>query len=70
MPLKADISTKPGTVDKDEADEYLDEKLERFSHLTAAILRSDLDKTGWFSGKDLYLHESYTVHVEIFFLVS
>ena len=37
---------KPLSTGSEKIAETLDEKLERFSHLTAALLRSDMDKSG------------------------
>lgn len=44
-----DAREKPDSTDSEKAAETLDEKLERFSHLTAALLRSDIDKDGMYS---------------------
>ena len=49
MQFKPDDEGKPDSTDSDKAAETLDEKLERFSHLTAALLRSDVDKDGTFT---------------------
>ena len=46
MQFKPDDEKKPDSTDSEKAAETLDEKLERFSHLTAALLRSDVDKDG------------------------
>ncbi len=46
MQFNPDSGEKPDSTDSEKTAESLDEKLERFSHLTAALLRSDMDKNG------------------------
>jgi hypothetical protein len=46
MQFNPDADGKPDSTDSEKTAESLDEKLERFSHLTAALLRSDVDKNG------------------------
>ncbi|XP_028404722.1 uncharacterized protein LOC114527264 [Dendronephthya gigantea] len=48
-----DAGEKPDSMDSDKAAETLDEKLERFSHLTASLLRSDIDKDGTLKARDV-----------------
>lgn len=46
MAVNPNDDVKPDSTNSEKTAESLDEKLERFSHLTAALLRSDVDKNG------------------------
>lgn len=66
---------KPDTTDSEKTAETLDEKLERLSHLTAALLRSDVDKTGMYCCKlcKQLIFESpskYIYEITIFVILS
>ncbi|CAB3994719.1 predicted protein [Paramuricea clavata] len=53
MQFNPDADEKPDSTDSEKTAESLDEKLERFSHLTAALLRSDVDKNGTLKARDV-----------------
>ena len=68
MQFNPDAGEKPDSTDSEKMAESLDEKLERFSHLTAALLRSDVDKNGTLKARDvLRIVNSYNLIYNLHF---